>query len=104
MLKRPLQQPTRDALLKTEVQKETIETSLKVPSAYLFKCEFSQAIHVLLLLHRSAMAFCVFLWHAHILIHMPVIAEDASLLGLAHYKALYDIKKKGALGDKTFFF
>lgn len=35
---------------------------------------------------------------------MPVIAEDAPLLGLAHYKALCDMKKKkGALGDKTFF-
>ena len=45
----------------------------------------------------------MFLLHAHNLIHMPVIAEDAPLLGLAHYKALCDMLKKSALGDKTFF-
>lgn len=96
MRKQPLQQPTRDALLKTEVQKETTETSLKVPSAYLLKCEFSQALHVLAPFTAPLWNgfLCVFLLHAHILIHMLVIAEDASLLGLAHYKALCDVKKK----------
>lgn len=96
MLKLPLQQPTRDALLRTEVQKEISETSLKLPSKYPLKCAFSQAIPVLLLLHRSEMALsvCVFLRHALILIHMPVMATDATFLGLAHYKALCDFKKK----------
>lgn len=37
---------------------------------------------------------------------MPVMATDASFLGLAPYKTLCDLKKRGggALGDKNVFF